>query len=443
MKIVVIGGVAAGMSAASQARRRDPSAEVVVFERGPHVSYGACGIPYNLAHPARDVTDLVVRTPEEFRGQGITVHLQHEVTAFAPGRVQVRDRVGGAEWAVSCDHIVVATGAQAVRPALEGADQEGVVVMRELSDASELKRRLADRRPRAAVIVGGGYVGVEMAEALHARGCRVTLLERAEQLVPGFDPHLASMVRGELERNGVHVATGLSVRRIAPDRTVETDRGDFPADVVVLAVGVKPNVALAQAAGAGLGAGGAIAVDDQLRTNLPGVWAAGDCATTWHRVLRAPTWIPLGTTANKMGKIAGANATGAMLRFAGVVGSAGFKVYALEVARTGLSEVEARAAGFDAVTVGSAHSDRAGHWGPPAQLETVLVVERGTGRLLGAEMAGRGTVGKRIDVFATALTAGMDVGEIESLDLTYAPPFAPIYDPVLIAAGVARKAAMG
>jgi NADPH-dependent 2,4-dienoyl-CoA reductase/sulfur reductase-like enzyme len=444
MRIVVIGGVAAGMSAASQVKRRRPDAEVVVLEQGPDVSYGACGIPYNIEDPARRIEDLVVITAEQFRNErGIDVRTRQEALAIdlASKVVRVRSIETGQEYERPYDKLVIATGASAVRLPLPGLDLPGVFALRELSHGAAIKRWLAEREPRRAIIVGAGYIGMEMAEALRRRGLEVTVLEKLDQVVPGFEPAIAMAVKEELVRHGVRVETGIGVQAIerAEDLRVRTDRGAFAADLVLVSVGVRPNVALARAAGVRLGETGAIAVDDRMATSAPDVFAAGDCAEARHLVAGRPAYVPLGTTANKQGKVAGANAAGGDERFGGIVGTAAFKVFDIEVGRTGLGAQEIARLGLDAVAAVSTHRSR-GHAFPDAKtITTVLFAERRTGRLLGAQMAGGDAVAKRIDVLATALHARMTVGEVESLDLSYAPPFAPVWDPVLVAATVARK----
>lgn len=445
-RIVVIGGVAAGMSAASQAKRRAPKASVVVLERGPHVSYGSCGMPYNILDAARSIEDLVVITPERFRTErGIDVRTRHEVLAVDTGRrtVQARDLGAGRSYELPYDALVIATGARAVRPSLAGIELPGVFVLRELTDGAAMKRFVAEAMPRRAVIVGAGYIGMEMAEALRGRGLEVTVLEKMPQILPGFVPAVVEQAGRELARNGVRAETGIAVQEIARAErglVVRTDRGAIPTELVLVSVGVRPNVALAEAAGIALGETGAIAVDDGMRTSVPGVWAAGDCAEAKHLVMGRPAWIPLGTTANKQGKVAGANAAGGDERFGGIVGSAAFKVFDLEVGRTGLAPAEASKLGLEAVSAASTHRSR-GHGYPGSKdVTTVLVVERGSRRLLGAQMVGGEGVKGRIDVLATALAARFTVEQIEQLDLAYAPPLAPVYDPILIAAGVAAKA---
>ena len=445
-RIVVIGGVAAGMSAASQAKRRDTNAEVIALERGDDVSYGACGMPYNIADDGRDMHDLVVITPEQFRHiRGIDVRVRHEVLAIdaRTETLRVRDHTAAKDYDLTYDKLVIATGAVALRPALPGIDLPGVFVLRELTDGAAIKFTLEQTNAHRVLIAGGGYIGMEMAETLRARGLAVTLVERAPQVVPGFEPVIAAVVRETLQRQGVQLLTGVGIEAIEQgDAGLKVRAGGqtLTADLVLLALGVRPNVALAQAAGVQLGATGAIAVDDHQRTNLPNIYAAGDCAEAYHRVLQQPVFIPLGTTANKQGKVAGANAAGADEHFAGIVGSAAFKVFDLEVARTGIGAADIERLGLKVISAVSHNSSRGHHYPGAARLTTVLFAERGSGRLLGAQMVGADVVAKRMDVLATALHAGMTLTEIEALDLTYAPPMAPVYDPVLIAASVARKA---
>ncbi len=435
MRIVVVGGVAAGMSAASQAKRRRVDAEVIVLERGPYISYGACGIPFNVADPARDIHDLVVLPAERARlERGIDVRVRSEVLDIDLARklVLVHDLATGQEYELGWDSLVLATGARAVKPPLPGMDLPGVMVVRELTDGAAWKHALTEE-PRAVVVIGAGYIGVEMAEAFQARGVDVTVLEKMPQVIPGWDPRIAAVAEAAMKRGGVRVETGIAVRGISADGRLEvaTDRGEFHGDLVLVATGIRPNVDLAARAGIALGATGAIAVDERMRTNVDDVYAAGDCAEAFHKVLGAPAWIPLGTTANKQGKIAGANAAGDDEYFGGIVGTAGFKAFGVEVARTGL--------GIADIVSHSKHGSR-GHAYPGAKkIETVLFVERETRRLVGAQMAGEEGVTGRIDVLATALHARMTIDEVAELDLAYAPPFSPVWDPVLIAATAAKK----
>jgi NADPH-dependent 2,4-dienoyl-CoA reductase/sulfur reductase-like enzyme len=452
-RIVVIGGVAAGMSAASQARRRRPQAEVIVLERGPHVSYGACGMPYNIGDDRRPIEDLVVLTAERFRAErGIDVRTGQEALALdtVARTVRVLDVAAGRQYVLPYDALVLATGASAVAPSIPGLGLPGVFRLRELTDGAAIKDHLQAARPTRAVIVGAGYIGMEMAEVLTRRGLSVTVLEKLDQVVPGFDPAIARLVAQELAGHGVRAETGITVQAIErlPEAAgaesgdplvVRTDRGAFLAGLVIVSVGVRPNVALARAAGIALGDTGAIRVDAGMRTSVPDVFAAGDCAEAEHRVSGRPAWVPLGTTANKQGKVAGANAAGADESFAGIVGTAAFRVFDLEVARTGLGEAEAGRLGLGSVAATSVHRSRGHAYPGGSSITTVLLAERGSGRLLGGQMAGGEGVAKRIDVLAAVLHARGTVEDLEQLDLSYAPPFAPVYDPLLVAATVARK----
>ncbi len=446
MRIVIVGGVAAGMSAASQARRRNPKAEVIVLQRGGYISYSACGMPYNIGNPDRNIEDLVILGVDSARNErGIDVRTGHDVVSIDPvGKtvavLQIDDARG---YELAWDKLILATGASAVRPKLPGVDLPGVFVVRELEDADAIKSYLQKTAVTKAIIVGAGYIGLEMADSLHGLGVEVALLEKGGQILPGFASAIVDAAGQELVRHSISVRTGVDLRSIeamGADLVVNTDAGSVSGQIVIVAVGARPNVELAESCGVRLGITGAIAIDDGMRTNVPNIFAAGDCAEARHLVLERPVWIPLGTTANKQGKVAGANAAGADEVFGGIVGSAGFKLFDLEVARTGLGEKDIAGAGITAVTAVSHHHTRARNYPGDKPITTVIFVEAGSGRLLGAQMIGaESSVAKRVDVFATALHAKMTVGQVESLDLSYAPPFSPVYDPILIAASVGLK----
>lgn len=441
-RLVVIGGDAAGMSAAAQARRQRPDLGIVVFERGAHTSYAACGLPYLVSGEVEARDRLIARTPEQFRAQGIEVHTGHEVVAVdTAGRtVTVRDLTDGAERTEPYDSLLVATGGAGIRPPIPGIDGPGVHEIRTLPDVDAILAALDDGA-RTAVVVGGGYIGVEVAEALVARKLDVTLVEQADQPMPTLDPDVAALVTTALEDLGVSVRLGSAVTgfRHADGRldAVETADGPIPADLAVIGLGVRPNTALARAAGIPTGPSGGIVVDEHMRTPVEGVWAAGDCVESRHRITGRPVVVALGTHANKQGRVAGTVIAGGRAAFGGVLGTAITRVGTTEVARTGLGESEATAAGFDAVAVTATGAARA-HYYPGAGPVTIkLVAERGTGRLLGAQIVGGEGAGKRIDVLATALWNEMTVEEIAGMDLAYAPPFSPVWDPVLLAAGKA------
>lgn len=444
-RLVIIGGDAAGMSAAAQARRlaKPDELEIVAFERGAHTSYAACGLPYLVGGFVESAQKLVARTPQEHRARGIDVHVRHEVIAIDPAAatVTVRDLESGRERAERWDALLIATGASGVMPPWPGADASGVFQLRTLDDAAAVEARIA-AGARRAVVVGAGYIGLEVAEGLLARGLAVSVVERLDAPMGAvLDPDMSGAVADAMRAAGVDLRLGVSVQGFEAEggrvRAVRTDAGSLPADLVVVGLGVRPNVELARAAGIRIGEAGGIAVDDRLRTSLPDVWAAGDCVESRHRVSGRPVVIALGTHANKQGRAAGTGIAGGDAAFAGVLGTAITRFGELEIARTGLGEREAAAAGFDAFASVTEAPSRA-HYYPGAQpMRIKLVAERGSGRLLGAQIVGGEASGKRIDVLATALWNGMTVQEIGEMDLSYAPPFSPVWDPVLLAAGKA------
>ncbi|MEV0605675.1 FAD-dependent oxidoreductase [Polymorphospora rubra] len=450
-RLIVVGADAAGMSAASQARRGlgPDELEIVAFERGHFTSYSACGIPYWIGGLVESRDDLVARAPEVFRDDyRIDVRLRHEVTAIDLDRREVvaRDLEGGGEVREHFDQLVYAAGAVPVDPPWAETSTAGVFGVQTLDDGSALRAWLdGDPRPRRAVVVGGGYIGVEMAEALIRRGLSVTLVERGPQPMSTVDPDMAVLVRDALVGLGIDVRTGVSVTGLtARDgrvASVVTDAGDLPADVVVLGLGVRPNTALARRAGLPVGPTGGIRVDLRMRVmGVDGVWAAGDCVQTVHRLTGQAVHLPLGTHANKQGRVAGINIGGGYATFPGVIGTAVTKVCELEVARTGLRERDATAAGYEFVTVKVESTNRAGYFPGADPMTVKLLAERRSGLLLGAQIVGRSEAAKRIDPLAVALWNQMTVEEMTGLDLGYAPPYAPVWDPVLIAARKAVEA---
>ncbi|WP_406272131.1 FAD-dependent oxidoreductase [Actinacidiphila glaucinigra] len=442
-RLVVIGGDAAGMSAASQARRRKgpDELEVVAFERGRRTSYSACGIPYWIAGDATGPDKLIARTPEKHRARDIDVRLGTEVVEIDRdrGRVRTRDVLGAEEW-TGYDQLVIATGAVPKRPPIPGIDADGVYGVQILDDGEDIIEAL-DRRPlRDAVVVGGGYIGVEMAEALLRHGLRVTLVERSEQPMATLDPDMGRLVREAMECLGITVVTGAPVREVLTGadgrvRAVATDAGEYPADVVVLGLGVAPNTGLARDAGLPIGAHGGLLTDRAMRVrDEEAIWAGGDCVEVLNLVSGGMQHIPLGTHANKQGRVIGTNIGGGYATFPGVVGTAVSKVCDLEIARTGLKESQARAAGLQYVTAVIESTSRAGYYPGAAPMTVKAIAERQTGRLLGLQIVGREGAGKRVDIGAVALTAGMTAEQMTALDLGYAPPFSPVWDPVLVAA---------
>ncbi|MGF0169535.1 FAD-dependent oxidoreductase [Streptomyces sp. Marseille-Q5077] len=449
-RLVVIGGDAAGMSAASQARRLKSAEEleIVAFERGHFTSFSACGIPYWVGGDVPDRDRLIARTAEEHRARDIDLRMRTEVTEIdvAGGRVHARDVDSGAESWTSYDKLVIATGARPIRPDMPGADAPGVHGVQTLDDGQALIDTLERTRGRRAVVVGAGYIGVEMAEALINRGYEVTVVNRGSEPMSTLDADMGRLVHEAMEGLGITMVNDTEVTKILTGedgrvRAVTTQDAEYPADVVVLGIGVRPETTLARAAGLPLGDHGGLLTDLAMRVRgHENIWAGGDCVEVLDLVSGRERHIALGTHANKHGQVIGTNAAGGYATFPGVVGTAVSKVCDLEIARTGLREKDARRAGLQYVTATIESTSRAGYYPNSALMTVKMLAERRTGRLLGVQIVGREGAGKRVDIAAVALTAGMTVEQMVSLDLGYAPPFSPVWDPVLVAARKTAKA---
>ena len=450
-RLVVLGGDAAGMSAASQARRRrgPDDLDIIAFERGQFTSYSACGIPYWVGDVVDGPDALVARYPEEFRQrQSIDVRMRSEVVGIDldAREVVVRD-LGSDEPARErrhgFDQLMYALGSVPTRPRVPGIDAPGVFGVQTLDDGVAVRAALDRPGTRSVVVVGGGYIGLEMAEAAKSRGFDVTVVDLHATPISTFDDDIGEFVADAVRGMdiGLHLSDGATEIRTGDDgrvRAVVTQSGaELPADVVVLGLGVRPNVALAQDAGIPLGVSGGVVVDQRMRTAVDGVWAAGDCVESRHRLTGDRVVVALGTHANKQGRVAGINIGGGYETFPGVIGTAVTKVCTLEVARTGLSEKEATTAGFRFVTAHVDSTTRAGYFPGSRPIRVKMTAEKRSGRLIGAQIVGEEGAAKRIDVLAACIWNRMPVQEVLNLDLSYAPPFAPVWDPVLIAA---RKA---
>jgi NADPH-dependent 2,4-dienoyl-CoA reductase/sulfur reductase-like enzyme len=459
MRLVVIGGSDAGISAALRARELDPDTEVTVVVADAYPNFSICGIPYYVSGEVGHWRNLAHRTAAELEATGMRLLLDTRVTGIdvAGHRVSVRGADGEVS-SVEYDRLVVGTGAQPVRPPIEGltgpdalGPADGVHLLHTMDDTFELTRSLEEGGVRSALIVGAGYVGLEMAEALITRGLAVHQVEMLPEVLPTVDPELGALVRAELTKNGVQLSTGVVVRRIerAPNGAAGRlrvqgrpfDEGGgrsalhWDVDLVLISVGVQPDTELLVEAGAATGPRGAVLVDEGMATGLPDIWAAGDCVVTHHR-LAGTTYLPLGTTAHKQGRVAGENALGGAARFAGSLGTQVVKAFDLVASRTGLREHEAAAAGFTPVSTTTVADDHKAYY-PGAQPITIRVTgDATTGRLLGAQLIGaRGTeTAKRVDTYATALFHGMTVEDLSALDLSYTPPLGSPWDAVQIAA---------
>jgi NADPH-dependent 2,4-dienoyl-CoA reductase/sulfur reductase-like enzyme len=439
-RTLIIGGDAAGMSAATRIRAARPDAEVVVLERSRFTSYSACGIPFVVGgRVAGGVEALVARSPEEHRQRGIDVRIHHEAMSIDldAGAVEVLDQHAGRIDRLGFDELMIATGGAPLRPDLPGIDLPFVHGVQDLVDAQTLLS-LADEGCRRIVIVGGGYIGLEMAEAYVERGCTAVVIERGEQPLAVVDTDLGARVADAMRGHGIDVRCGTSVDGFEPGAVITGD-GPVPADLVILGVGVRPRSELAVAAGIEVGVQDAIRVDERQATSAPHVWSAGDCAETTNLVTGEPGFIALGTYANRHGRVAGVNIAGGDARSPGVLGTAITKLCALEVALTGLRLEQAAAAGLDAFATTVETTTVAGYLPHAAEMTVRMVVERGTGRVLGGQIIGGPGSAKRIDVVATAITAGMTAADVMDLDLAYAPPFSSVWDPVAVVAREAVK----
>ena len=451
-KFIIIGGDGAGMSAASKAKRNQPDAEVIVFERGPYISYSACGMPYWIGGQIGPMDKLVVLTPERARERrGIDVRIGHEVTQIDAAQqvVHVRNLETDAIFTQPYDKLVIATGARAAKPPIPGVDLPGVFALRSLSDGERIYDYLSQNPARRAVVIGGGYIGLEMAEGFRDRDMQVAVVEMLPQLLPNFDPDMVEPVAAHLVEKEVEIWTQTRVTQIrqstdgALEVIVQSGKGEttLPADIVLVATGVRPNSELAQAAGLKLGATGAIWVDAQMRTSDPHIYAAGDCVEHFHRVLGENVWIPLAPVANRGGRVAGDNISGGQSSLPGIIGTAVVKVFDYTLAVTGLTENEARAhngLGEIGSAVITSH-EKAAYWPGAAKINVKLIIQKSNGRVIGGQIVGKKGVAKRIDVIATAITAGMTADDMAMLDLAYAPPYSPTYDPIQVCANVVGK----
>ncbi len=446
-QLLIIGGSDAGVSAGLRARELDPTCQVsiVVADRFPN--YSICGIPFYLSGEVRDWRALAHRTIDELSGVGLSLLLEQNVQMINPENHRVTV-VGtrGQTYVLPYDRLIIATGATSVHPPITGLHLPGVYPLRFMADAFAVQQHLETHSPRSAVLIGGGYTGMEMADALTRRGLAVTVVEHAASVLKTVDPSFGTLVSEELQRHGIRIETNVRVESIdrKDTRLHVTGSNQFhtTADLVLVGVGVQPNSELARIAGIEVNERGAIRVTRRMETNLPAIYAAGDCVETWHRVLNQATYLPLGSTAHKQGRIAGENAVGGSREFAGTLGTQVVKVFDLVIGRTGLRDDEAAQAGFDPLTVESSTWDHKVYYPEAHEVRIRATGDRKTGRLLGAQMLGhvQSEIAKRIDIFATALFHNMRVEELNDLDLSYTPPLSSPWDPVQMSAQTWMKA---
>lgn len=450
MKVVIVGGVAAGATAAARLRRLDEQAEILIFERSGHISYANCGLPYYIGDVITDPEALTLQTPEQFFARfRVQVRVRHEVTALHPERkaVSVTDLATGRTFEESYDKLILAPGARPTQPRLPGVGLERVFTLRTVEDTFRIKEFIQKNKPRSAVLAGGGFIGLELAENLRELGMEVTIVQRPKQLMNPFDADMAALIHAEMRRHGVQLALGSTVEGFAStNRGVEVLRKDEPslqADMVVLAIGVTPDTALAKSAGLALGIKDSILVNDRMETSVPDIYAAGDAVQVRHVVTGQDALLSLAGPANKQGRIIADNICGMDSRYTGSQGSSVVKVFSMTAAATGVNEKNARNAGFDPEAVILSPMSHAGYY-PGGRLMTMkLVYDKPTLRVLGAQIVGYEGVDKRIDVLATAIHAGMTAPQLKELDLAYAPPYSSAKDPVNMAGFMAEDLDQG
>ena len=440
MKVVIVGGVAGGATAAARIRRLDEQAEIVVFERSGYISYANCGLPYYIGDVITDPEDLTLQTPQSFFSRfRVTMKVRHEVTAIHPARrtVSVKNLETGEEFVESYDKLLLSPGAKPTQPMLPGVDLSKLFTLRTVEDTFRIKEFIRTHQPKSVVLAGGGFIGLELAENLRELGMEVTIVQRPKQLMNPFDPDMAAFIHNEMRRNGVKLALGHTVEGFEErDGGVDVllkDEQPLHADMVVLAIGVTPDTALAKEAGLELGIKGSILVNDRMETSVPDIYAVGDAVQVKHFVTGQDALISLAGPANKQGRIAADNICGGDSRYSGSQGSSVIKVFDMTAATTGVNETNAKKAGLSVDKVILSPMSHAGYY-PGGKVMTMKVVfEKETYRLLGAQIVGYEGVDKRIDVLATAIRAGMKATDLKELDLAYAPPYSSAKDPVNMA----------
>ena len=450
-KIVIIGGVAAGTSAAAKARRCDEDAEITIFERDSYISYGSCGFPFYISGSIPDMDKLVFNTPETFKkSHNIDVFAEHDVKEIEPDkkRLKVLDLKTNRLESFSYDKLLITTGARAVVPPIEGIDLPHIYTLRTVDDAKRIREFIVSQNPKKAVVVGAGLIGLEMVEALLERKLQVTLVEMLDQVLPNFDWEMAKLMENHLKEQGVELILSDAVKEFkggkdGVNKIITRSGAEIDADVVLVSVGVKPNTEIVQDIGMDLGVRNTIKVDARMETSIGDIFAAGDCVESTNLVSGMPTWAPMGSVANKQGRIAGENMVGRDSRFRGVLGTCITKVFDYKAAKTGLSEAEARKHGFD-LEISYTHPYDLLHCYPGAAAITMkMIANKKTNEVLGAQIMGIGGVDKRIDVIATSILAGFTDADLFHIDLAYAPPFSPAKDPVIVSGMVAENGHKG
>ncbi len=440
-RYVIVGGSDAGISAALRARELSSDVDIRLIVADRYPNFSICGIPYFLSGEVANADDLAHRKAADIEAKGITLMLAHRARRIdASARTLEVECPDGSLEIIPYDRLLLGTGAVSIRPSLSGIDLPGVFLLRWMGDTLKLAAFIEERKPQTALIIGGGYIGMEMSEALTRRGLDVTVVEAMPSVLTTVDADLGDRVGAELTRHGVKVVTDTRIEAIEPDQSGLRARGTQGfsryADLILVVIGAKPETALGAEAGVATGVQGAFKVDAQMRTNVPGIDAAGDCVETWHRITQSDTYLPLGTTSHKQGRIAGENAVGGNRTFLGTLGTQSVRLFDLVIARTGLHDADARRAGLESFSVDSEHWDHKVYYPGAKKMLVRITGERGSGRLLGAQIIGHyGTeVSKRVDIVAAALHHAVSVDDLNDLDLSYTPPLSSPWDPVQMAA---------
>lgn len=443
-KVLIIGGVAAGTKAAAKIKRENPKFDVTIITKDEHISYAGCGLPYYIGGVIEDKRDLVVKTPEEFQAlTGAKVFIKHEALDIDKKnkKVKVLDLTSEELKEFSYDKLLIATGASPFIPALDGINLKNIYTIRKVEDALNIREAIQSKNIKRAVVVGGGFIGLEVAENLAEQGVRVTIFELDPHILPGFDADVAAIAQEHLLDKGVMVLTNEKVTALEGTETVErviTDNGKIKTDLVIMSIGVKPNVELAKKAGIELGVTGAIKINEYMETSTEDIYAVGDCAENINLITNSNVWYPMGSTANKMGRIAALNITnpGNKDSLKGVLGTTVVKLFDLNACKTGISERDAKKLGYDAVSVLVPANDKAHYYPGFKMVATKLIADKATHKILGAQIIGQGVVDKPIDIIATAITFGGKVEDLEKLDLAYAPPFSMAMSSTIVASNV-------
>lgn len=444
-RIVIVGGVAGGASAAARARRVDEQAEIQVFERGPYISFANCGLPYFIAGEIKDRSQLIVMTTEKFWERSrVKAHVNHEVQSIDRAAKTIRVKGPEGEFRdVGYDKLILSQGAKPIVPAIPGIDLPHVFTLRDIPDMDRISKFVDEQNPKRAVVIGGGFIGLEMAEAFHHRGIAVTIVERNPHILPLLDRDMALLLQNEIRKADFDFKPDANAVAFTPTGVEFADGSMLQADLILLSVGVKAEVELAKVAGLEIGVTGGVKTNGRMESSDPDIYAVGDAAETMHALTGARARIALAGPANRQGRIAGANAAGAKSTYPGALGTSIVRILNRTVGFTGLSSKQAAKAGFSFFTSMTRDFSHA-HYYPGAKPVVIkLVVEEGTGRLLGAQVFGEQGVDKRVDVFATAIAGKMNVNDLETLDLAYAPPFGSANDPVNVAAFVAGHISRG